>query len=127
MDPSRASADRAHAIGRRGEALAATLLEERGFTVLAKNARLPQAEFDVVAEDGDGVAFVEVKSRTGTRYGEPWQAVDERKRARQVSAALAWLERAGRGRADFRFGVVSVVFDAAGAPVSSVWIDEAAS
>lgn len=127
MDDPRAAARRAHSLGRRGEELAARLLEGRGFRVRARNARTRRAEFDLVAEDAEGMVFVEVKSRTGTRYGEPWQAVDERTLERRAAAALEWLERAGRGDADFRFGVVSLVFDPDGGLVSSAWIDESAS
>ncbi|MFG0315914.1 MAG: YraN family protein [Planctomycetota bacterium JB042] len=126
-DDPRAAARRAHALGRRGEEIAAQLLVARGFVVRERNARLARAEFDLVAEDREGVAFVEVKSRTGTRFGEPWQAVDDRTRDRRVAAAMEWLARAGRPDADFRFGVVSLVFDAAGGLVSSDWIDESAS
>lgn len=126
MDDPRAAAARAHSLGRLGEAIASRLLEERGFAVLARNVRLPGAEFDLIAKDEDGVAFVEVKSRTGTRYGEPWQAVDERTRERRTAAALEWLARAGRPDDDFRFGVVSLVFAADGTTLAADWIDEVA-
>ena len=119
-------AARAHALGRRGEDLAAAELTRRGFTVVARNLRRPRAEFDLIAEDRHGLAFVEVKSRTGRRYGEPWQAVDDRGRERRAAEALAWLEESGRGDADFRFGIASVVFDEDGDPVSFEWFDEVA-
>jgi len=119
-------AARAHALGRRGEELAACELERRGFVVLARNVRRPHAEFDVIAEDPDGVVFVEVKSRTGTRYGEPWMAVDDRKRERTTAEAIAWIEETGRGNDDFRFGIMSIVFDEEGDPLSTEWFDEVA-
>lgn len=59
MKPARA----AHlALGRRGEAAACRLLEAKGFDILARNWRVKAGELDIVARDGAGVVFVEVKT-----------------------------------------------------------------
>lgn len=64
------------ALGRYGEQLAEQHLTAAGMVVLARNWRCPQGELDLVVRDVDGtVVFVEVKTRAGTGFGEPAEAV----------------------------------------------------
>lgn len=118
------SAERAHSLGRRAEALARRELEARGFLVVGANVRTRSAEFDLIARDAAGLVFVEVKARTGTSAGQPYEAVGAERRQRMERAALEFLERAGADE-DYRFGIVSVVAAADGTPVHVEWIDEA--
>ena len=50
-------------LGRLGEDLAAQYLAEQGFAILARNVRTPYGEIDLLAQQGDLVVFVEVKTR----------------------------------------------------------------
>jgi len=50
-------------LGQRGEELAARTLEQRGYTILARNYRTPVGELDIVARDRQHLLFVEVKTR----------------------------------------------------------------
>src|SRR5512142_609457 len=94
--------------GRRAEHLAARLLEESGYQVLARNWRRPQGELDlVVARDGICV-FVEVRSRTGEGAGHPLESVGGRKRLRVVRAARLYLDEERPPFATFRFDAVGV-------------------
>src|SRR6185295_14954701 len=51
-------------VGTIGESVAAEFLRRKGFAILEKNYRKPWGEIDIVAEKGDIVRFVEVKSVT---------------------------------------------------------------
>ena len=52
-------------LGREGECWAADyLVREKGFVILARNWRHRQKEIDIVAQDGDTLVFVEVKTRS---------------------------------------------------------------
>ena len=62
-------------LGRRGEDEAVRYLEQRGLVVLSRNWRCRDGELDVVAVDGDRLVVCEVKTRSGTRFGEPAEAV----------------------------------------------------
>ncbi len=106
MDESRTAA-----LGRYGEQLAADHLTAVGMTVLARNWRCERGELDLVLRDTDGtVVFCEVKTRSGTGFGEPSEAVGRRKAARLRALACRWLaEHRPHGTADIRFDVVSVV------------------
>ena len=88
-------------LGRRGEDLAARFLEQQGLVVLSRNWRCRHGELDLVATDADQLVVCEVKTRSGTRFGEPAEAVTGRKAARIRRVTQAWLAahqmRLGRG------------------------------
>lgn len=75
------------AVGRWGEAAAATYLQERGYEIVEKNARTPYGEIDLVARLDGVTVFVEVKTRTSRRLGLPEEAITPRKRAHMLAAA----------------------------------------
>ncbi|MFT3887211.1 MAG: YraN family protein [Arachnia sp.] len=70
--------------GRRGEDHAAEYIEGLGWRVLARNWRCREGEADIVAWDpeSDALVVVEVKSRSGTGYGSPLEAITYAKAAR---------------------------------------------
>jgi len=99
------------ALGRYGEELAAQHLIAAGMVVLARNWRCAQGELDLVARDVDGtIVFVEVKTRAGTGFGEPAEAVGRVKARRLRLLACQWLiENRQAGSSELRFDVVGIV------------------
>jgi putative endonuclease len=95
------------ALGRRGEAAAVALLQRYGYLVLGRNVRLPGGEIDVIAKDGDVIAFIEVKTRASASFGSALRAVDARKRRTLRGLAADWLQIAAP-RARARFDIVTV-------------------
>lgn len=92
-------------IGAQGESLAARYLEAQGATILDRNSRTRLGELDLVALDGDIVVAVEVKTRSGTGYGDPLEAITVRKLARLKALIAEWITarpeiRAGGLRVD---------------------------
>ena len=81
---------------RRGEQLAAAYLRGLGYAVVARNFRTRRAEVDIVAEAGDELVFVEVKSWRHTPSAALEHAIDLRKRSRITRAAMSFV--AGRPR-----------------------------
>jgi putative endonuclease len=65
----------------------------RGWIVLDANARAGRNELDVVVRRGRRLVFSEVKARSGTGFGDPWEAVGPEKARRVRRAAEAWLAR----------------------------------
>ena len=106
------------ALGRWGEDLAAAHLEAAGMTVVDRNWRCREGELDLVVVDRDGtVVFVEVKTRSGTAYGAPAEAVSLRKARRIRGLACRWLEEhRPPGAVDLRFDVLAVVRRRGSAP-----------
>ena len=95
-------------LGDSGEDLAAAFLEARGWKVLHRNFRLGRYEIDLIVSRDDLVAFVEVKTRTGSRFGHPAEAVTLEKRTRVTRVAEGWLEQYGSSRLVCRFDVIAV-------------------
>lgn len=101
------------AVGRFGEDVAVRFLEEAGFLVLERNwcsklRELP-GELDIVARDGDVLVVCEVKTRSGTGFGAPSEAVTWAKQRQVRKLARAWLAEHPVGLADIRFDVVGVL------------------
>ena len=102
------------AIGIRGEEAACRYLEARGHRILERNWRSGHLELDIVSLSGDGLHFVEVKTRVAPLSAEPEESVRRSKRQRMVAAARAYLsdeKTLHRPDMEVFFDVVSVVFD----------------
>ena len=65
-----------------GESKAAAYLKKQGYEVLKRNFKCPFGEVDIIAQKGDVVAFVEVKTRTSDLFGAPNEAVDSKRQQR---------------------------------------------
>ncbi len=78
-------------IGARGEALAAGYLAGVGMNILARNWHSKYGELDLVARDGATLVAVEVKTRTGTQYGDPLTAITAQKVSRLRRLLLEWV------------------------------------
>ena len=71
--------------------------------------KTPLGQLDLVARDGETLVFVEVKTRAGTGFGLPQEAVDPRKMRKLRQLALAYLQRCLH-RGPIRFDVVGIIF-----------------
>ena len=103
----------AQALGRFGEDVAARHLEDAGLQLLARNWRCRAGELDIVAWDPTDrcVVFCEVKTRSGSGYGTPAEAVTAAKGRRLRRLAAVWLAQGQGPRGDVRFDVVEVLRD----------------
>jgi putative endonuclease len=99
------------ATGLEGEALVAAYLEERGFGILARNARVGRFEIDLVARRLDLLVFCEVRARRSSAFLDPIETIDRAKTARVRRAAAQWLALNPQGRPQIRFDAASVLFD----------------
>ncbi len=95
-------------LGVKGEDLAVKFLKKKGYKILSRNYRTPLGEIDIVAEDGETLVFVEVKTRTDDAYGLPFEAVNHKKREKLRKVALYYLKNVRRRDAASRFDVLSI-------------------
>lgn len=109
MPPTRADGlDRA-GLGAAAEDAALAQLAGAGLRLLARNARYPFGELDLVMLDGGCVVFVEVRRRASERFGGAAMSVDAAKRRKLARAAQAWLSSHRQfANAACRFDVVAV-------------------
>ena len=105
----------------RGEELASRALKKKGYQILARRERSRLGEIDIVARDGSALVFVEVKTRRGSRFGKPVEAVDRRKQKRLVRLALAYTARRGLSDTPIRFDIVGVELPKDGQPSVRVY------
>ncbi|GAA0550356.1 YraN family protein [Paractinoplanes ferrugineus] len=96
------------AVGAYGERVAAQHLQEQGLVILHRNWRCSAGEVDLVLRDGDDIVFCEVKTRRGTAFGTPAEAVGHRKVRKLRELAGHWLLETGLHPRDIRFDVVEV-------------------
>jgi len=61
--------------GNKGEELAATYLEKKGYTIIARNWRYRHCEADIIASKNNMLHFFEVKTRTSGKYGKPEESI----------------------------------------------------
>jgi putative endonuclease len=61
--------------------------------VLAANARAGGNELDIVLRRGGRLVFCEVKMRSGSGFGDPWEAVGAEKQRRVRRAAESFLAK----------------------------------
>jgi len=95
-------------LGQRGEAAAEAYLVREGYRILARNYRCPLGELDLVAEEGGGIVFIEVKTRRGERAGSGAEALTPFKRLRLIRLARYYLAVHGLGSTPCRFDVVTL-------------------
>jgi len=93
--------------GKLGEVRAEQLLMEKGCEILARNVVSPGAEIDLVVRDGDVIAFVEVKLRTGS-FSSGREAVTPAKQRRICKGAVYYLMKNGLMNRQARFDVIEI-------------------
>ena len=97
-------------LGALGERIAAAFLTDAGLRLLDRNWRCRDGELDIVAREGDALVFCEVKTRRGTGFGHPVEAVTGTKQRRLRTLAMRWLDAHPEARAPtLRFDVASVL------------------
>lgn len=100
-------------LGAFAERVAAHRLEAAGLAVLARNARTPSGEIDIVARDGADVAFVEVRARRAAP-GAAAESLDARKLRRMWRCAMEYCEERGLDPERARIDLVSLDLGARG-------------
>ncbi len=110
-------------IGQRGEDLAVRHLRKAGYRILDRNVHLGRFEIDVIAQEGDTIAFVEVKTRVDDDIASPEENVHRRKRQHIRSAAHHYLARFQQSDRYYRYDLVSVLFPLSGKPQVTLYRD----
>ena len=100
--------DRRKQTGRRGEDLTAAYLLEKGYRIVTRNWVCPAGELDIIAQDGDTLIFVEVRTRRGDRFGTPAESITPAKQARLVELAQTYLQGIPAPQPGWRIDVVAV-------------------
>ncbi len=94
-------------IGNKGEDAAKEYLESQGYVILDRNWRCGHLELDIIALDGNFLAFVEVKTRKDNSILTPIESVNRTKQNMLINAANGYI-RQNRRHEEARFDVVCI-------------------
>ena len=112
-------------LGRWGETAAANFFAQNGYQVVAKNLRTPYGEIDLLVEKDGVIVFVEVKTRSGTGYGQPEEAVTKEKQGHLLAAIAYYWQHNPQEETDWRVDVVAVTRRGNGKEVEIVHFENA--
>ena len=101
-------------LGAKGEEIAARYLKSLGYRILERNYRVRYGEIDIIAEQGTDLVFVEVKTRSGTLFGSPFDSVTVSKQRQLSKVALEYINKQGCNNRPARFDVVGIEFQVGG-------------
>lgn len=93
-------------IGNCGEESASKYLKKNKYKIIERNFNIRGGEIDIIAQKGECLVFVEVKTRSAVDYGTPAESVTYHKRQRIIKAANVFLQRFGNSYT--RFDVIEV-------------------
>jgi putative endonuclease len=97
-------------LGREGERLAKMHLEAAGYEILDENWTHGKLEVDLIAYKNKVIIFTEVKTRTGSYFGQPEDFVDARKQRLLAEAAEEYIYLMNH-QGEVRFDIISVLYD----------------
>lgn len=103
--------DARHLLGKQGEKLSRDFLKKKGFRILRTNFRNKHGEIDLVAEDGEILVFVEVKTQRKSMFGPPEWKVDWRKQLQLVKVAESFLQTNNLQEKPCRFDVIGITVE----------------
>lgn len=78
-------------LGAHGERAVLEWYLSRGYVLIARNWRCKIGEIDLIVTRSRCVVFCEVKTRTSSRYGSPFEAITPAKQRRLRHLAGQWL------------------------------------
>ena len=97
-------------LGERGEQLAKEYLEKLGCRIIASNWRERKFEIDLIAIDDQEIVFVEVKTRSTSFFGNPEEAVTNKKQQHLINGADFYIQE-NEIDLECRFDVVAIVLN----------------
>ena len=106
-------AENKRSVGRAGEDAANDYLIANGYHILYRNFKYGRyGEIDIIAQKAGTICFVEVKSRSGTAYGLPAEAVGYYKRRKILTVANHFLQVSRYHEPKLRFDIIEVYYSA---------------
>lgn len=94
--------------GKLGEEMATKYLMGKGYDIRSRNYRFQKAEIDIVAQKGNILAVVEVKSRSSNELQEISETINQKKKGLLVSAADHYVTEKDLD-VDVRFDIITIL------------------
>jgi len=94
--------------GRIGEELATKYLKSNGYNVLERNYRTNMGEIDIIAIKSNLLIFIEVKTRTSTYFGYPYEAVNIKKQDKIIKTSWMYMKQKKLFDYQVRYDIIEV-------------------
>lgn len=95
-------------LGKKGEQLAVDFLVENSYDIMERNYRFDKAEVDIIAQKGDILAIVEVKTRSSLEFGNPQDFVKPKQIKNLVKAVDEYVTENDLD-VEVRFDIIAIV------------------
>lgn len=96
-------------VGKYGEDRAAEFLVRLGYEIIDRNWRCKSGEIDIIARDRNCLVFAEVKTRTRTGFGHPFEAITAKKIQTMRSLVSQWCHNRNLASNEVRLDALSVL------------------
>jgi putative endonuclease len=106
-----------HALGRNGERVAENYLRQHGYKIKERNYRYRRCEIDMICMKDDSLIFVEVKTRSGTRFGFPEDFVSDLQAERIAEAAFHYMEECA-WKGNYMFDIIAILWQGSSCSVT---------
>ncbi|MDR2763320.1 MAG: YraN family protein [Planctomycetaceae bacterium] len=103
-------------LARDGENEAAQFLKNNNYIILKQNVILSGGEIDIIAKDKNTLVFVEVKTRSSKKFGQPYESVSPQKQKRLHNLAAQFIYSLKLKKINYRIDVVSILWQKNSAP-----------
>ncbi len=95
-------------LGKKGEQLAVDFLLKKDYDIVERNYRFEKAEVDIIAQKGDVLAIIEVKTRSTTDFGDPQDFVKPKQIKNLVKAVDEYVS-VNDLDVEVRFDIIAIV------------------
>lgn len=99
---------KAFELGKKGEAIALSHYQNKGYSLIASNWRFKKLELDLILRKDDLIVFVEVKTRGDDYFGPPESFLSEEQQLRLVEAANQFLIELDEN-VESRFDILAII------------------
>lgn len=95
-------------LGMQGENIAVEYLKKKNYRIVERNWRFKKAEIDIIAQKGDRLCIVEVKTRSTADFGNPQDFVGKKKIRLLVEAVNQYITQKNID-VDVRFDIIAII------------------
>lgn len=95
-------------LGNKGEDAVCRYIEKYGYSIVSRNFNCPKGEIDIIAENNDTIAFIEVKARKEDCVVSGAEAVNYSKKLKIIKTA-AWYSYKNPLGKQPRFDIAEVI------------------
>ncbi len=98
-------------LGNLGEKLAKGFLKKNGYRIRETNFKCREGEIDIVAEQGDYLVFVEVRTKSSSEFGTPEESITLFKKGKLITSALTYISNHQGLPSQWRIDLVAIEID----------------